>query len=154
MIISVLCLLIIAIFWMTSLIGYIFILLIFVCSVIIWLSIIIFIRELLSLMVLLVYVGAMSVLFIYVSAVSPNAPINTSGAYWVYGVGIVCGVLLTSILDVSYYISAITSFTTTSDEIFTGVGILSTLVVVYILIVVLAGVTFISPSSSTFRSFS
>jgi hypothetical protein len=154
MIIGVLCILILAIFWMTSLIGYIFILLIFVCSVIIWLSMIMNIRELLSLMILLVYVGAISVLFIYVSAVSPNTPINTPGAYIVYGTIIVCGVLFVHILDVSHYISSVTFSTTTSDEIFTGVGVLSTLVVAYILIVVLAGVTFISPSASTFRSFS
>ena len=113
------------------------------------------ISELLSLMILLVYVGAISVLFIYVSAVSPNTPIYTSNSYLAYVSTMLCRVLVLYVVDVATsFIHSSALSPSTSEEIFTGMGILCTLGVVYILVVVLAGVTFMSPSSSTFRSFS
>lgn len=138
----------------TSLIGYIFILLGFVCLTVIWLSYLGIMSELISLIILLVYVGAMAVLFIYVRAVSPNkssAPLLglNSNQFVVLNLVLFLGVSLLSSDFLN--LGAIQSLGV-SSEIFRGLGVVLTFSLVTLLILVLAAVTFVSPSSSTFRS--
>lgn len=138
----------------TSLIGYIFILLGFVCLTVIWLSYLGIISELISLIILLVYVGAMAVLFIYVRAVSPNkssAPLLglNSNQFVFLNLVLFLGVSLLSSDFLN--LNAIQSLGV-SSEMFSGLGVVLTFSLVTLLILVLAAVTFVSPSSSTFRS--
>lgn len=137
-----------------SLIGYIFILILYASLVIIWISYTALVRELIALMILLVYVGAMAVLFIYVRAVSPNRVVTSlfsADIIWLITVFLLfC--FLSFLLFSSYFTHALNYNLQVPSEIFTGLGLYLTLVVVLILIFVLAAVTFISPASSTFRS--
>lgn len=73
------CIFIVVIFTLTTLMGYIFTLLVYVRLLIIWMTYLSVITELIALIIFLVYIGAMAVLFIYVRAVSPNKVIVSSG---------------------------------------------------------------------------
>jgi NADH:ubiquinone oxidoreductase subunit 6 (subunit J) len=109
------------------------------------------IRELVSLIILLVYVGAISVLFLYVRAVSPNSPPLPSSTLKLLGLIIIFGYSVSSLLSSSTLVDLMSCNLSTSDEMFSGLGIILITCLVFILIVVLAATTFISPLSSTFR---
>jgi len=145
-------LVIVSLITITSLIGYIFVLLCYVGVIILWITYVGFITELISLMILLVYVGAMAVLFIYVRAVSPNSSYNFTSynlIFILFSIIVLIGGLTASLSILPFYSISLVDV---SGEMFTGLGIYLTLVVVLVLVIVLAAVTFISPASSTFRS--
>lgn len=110
------------------------------------------VTELIALIILLVYVGAMAVLFIYVRAVSPNKVLaySTNNLILLFFFLFILVSLL--VLSPSLYSQCTgPSNLNIIVEIFSGWGIYLSFFVVSTLIIILAAVTFMSPSSSTFR---
>lgn len=146
------CIFIVVIFTLTTLMGYIFTLLVYVRLLIIWMTYLSVITELIALIIFLVYIGAMAVLFIYVRAVSPNKVIvssvfNFSSLFSFRGL-IVC--IAAFVYGSIWRLSDLMNLNIV-NEMFTGWGVYLRFFIASTLIIILAAVTFISPSSSTFR---